>query len=102
MDGEGAIMKTFEERLEAESLVWVDEGLIATAQRVRLLERYPKKTSGAQRFMAILLTIGGALLVVGVSLVIKSNWASIGDWVKILGLVALLAGGYALGWRLKI
>jgi uncharacterized membrane protein len=95
-------MKSFEEQLEQESVGWVDAGLIAPEQRTRLLERHPPKSGGAQRFLAILLTIGGALFVVGVSLVIKANWASIGDWVKIGGLVALLVGSYALGWRLKV
>jgi hypothetical protein len=39
---------------------------------------------------------------VGVSLIIKANWDDIGDWFKITGLVALLTGTYALGWRFKI
>ena len=71
-------------------------------QRTRLLARHPLRASGAHRFMAILAVIGGTLLVVGVSLIIKSNWEAIGDWVKIGGLVALLAVAYGLGWWLKI
>ena len=94
-------MKTFEERLDTESAAWVADGLIAAEQRARLIARHPVRAGGAQRFLAILLMIGAALFAVGVSLVIKSNWAAIGDWVKIGGLIALLAGTYVLGWRLK-
>ena len=95
-------MKSFEERLETESAAWVADGVIAAEQRPRLLARHPVRAGGAQRFMAILLMIGAALFAVGVSLVIKSNWEAIGDWAKIGGLVALLAGTHVLGWRLKI
>lgn len=95
-------MKSFEERLEAESGAWVTEGLIAPAQREALLARHPAGEGGGHRFMAVLATIGGVLFAVGVSLVIKSNWEYIGDWTKIGGLVLLLVGFYWLGWRLKI
>ena len=96
-------MKSFEDRLATETSAWVGEGLITSDQRARLLARHPPPAGeGAHRFMAILATIGGALFVVGVSLIIKSNWERIGDWVKIGGLVALLVGAYGLGWRLKV
>jgi uncharacterized membrane protein len=95
-------MSSFEEMLEAESSAWVDEGLITAGQRTRLLARHPVEPHGAHRFMAILAMIGGALFIVGVSLVIKANWDQLGDWLKIGGLVALLVGTYGLGWKLKI
>ncbi|MES2693193.1 MAG: DUF2157 domain-containing protein [Verrucomicrobiota bacterium] len=95
-------MKTFEERLETESAGWVSEGLILERQREALLARHPVTTSAANRFLAILGGIGGALFLVGVSLVIKSNWERIHDWVKIGGLLTLLVGSYAAGWRWKM
>ncbi len=95
-------MKTFEERLSAESAGWVSEGLIAPEQRAALLARHPATTSAAQRFLAILGGIGGALLLVGISLIIKANWEQIHDWVKLGGLLALLLGSYAAGWHWKI
>jgi uncharacterized membrane protein len=96
-------MRTFEEKLMVVSEAWVAEGVISPSQREALLIRHPVPAGGvaASRFLGILAVIGGALFVVGVSLVIKSNWAQLGDWVKIFGLVALLFGSYALGWRLK-
>lgn len=95
-------MKTFEERLGAESAGWVSDGLIAPEQRAALLARHPATTSASQRFLAILGSVGGALLLVGVSLIIKANWDYIHDWVKIGGLLALLFGSYFAGWHWKI
>jgi uncharacterized membrane protein len=97
-------MKPFEETLASASHAWVETGLITASQRAAILARHPiaAATSSPNRFLGILASIGGALFVVGVSLVIKANWDSIGDWVKIGGLVALLAGSYVAGWRMKI
>lgn len=95
-------MKPFEETLEAASSEWVVAGLITDIQRTAILARHPPKTGTNARFIGIVATIGGLLFAVGVSLVIKSNWAAIGDWTKIGGLVALLVGFYAAGWKLKM
>lgn len=97
-------MKTFEDRLVTASNEWVGAGLISAPQREAILAKHPVPVGGAaaNRFLGILAAVGGALFVVGVSLVIKSNWEQIGDWLKIGGLVALLVGAYALGWRLKL
>ena len=94
-------MKSFEERLRVESAGWVGEGIVTESQRETLLARHPESEGGG-RFVAILGTVGGGLLLAGVCLLIGANWQEIGDWVKIGGLVALIAGAYAAGWRLKI
>ncbi|MEY2878722.1 MAG: hypothetical protein RLZZ15_1102, partial [Verrucomicrobiota bacterium] len=94
-------MKTLEETLGAWSADWVRDGLISEAQRAALIARHPVPEAGSTRFVAILATVGGLLFAVGVSLVIKSNWAALGDWTKIAGVVALMAGSYATGWKLK-
>ena len=95
-------MKAFEERLEAASATWVEEGLITDAQRAAILQRHPHPGAGGSRFIGIVATVGGALFAVGVSLVIKANWQMIGDWTKIGGLVGLLVGAHAIGWKLKM
>lgn len=95
-------MKTFAEKLEVESAAWVGEGLISEATRQNLLARHPAAAGGGGRMLAIFACVGGALLIAGVSLVIKANWAQLGDWVKIGGLVTLLVGAYYAGWKLKI
>jgi uncharacterized membrane protein len=95
-------MKTFEERLAVESTAWVIEGLVTEDQRSAIIQRHPAKTGTPARFIAIVATVGGLLFTVGVSLVIKSNWQAMGDWIKIGGLVFLLVGTYAAGWNLKM
>jgi hypothetical protein len=94
-------MKSFEESLPAASAEWVEAGLISAAQREAILARHAPAERDGSRFVAVLATAGGLLLAIGISLVIKANWQALGDWVKILGLVALLAGAYFAGWRLK-
>ena len=91
-----------EEKLAEWAEGWVADGLVTAAQRDAIVARHPAPGGGANRFLAILAGIGGSLLVVGVSLIIKSNWEQLGDWIKIAGLLALLVGSYVLGWRLKI
>lgn len=95
-------MKSFEERLERESTAWVAEQLITDEQRTRLLARHPAQGVSTRRFLGIVAAIGGAMLLVGVSLVVKANWQEIGDWVKIGGLVGLLVACYVAGWRFKM
>jgi hypothetical protein len=94
-------MKSFEESLPAASAEWVEAGLISASQREAILVRHAPAERDGSRFVAVLATAGGLLLAIGISLVIKANWQALGDWVKILGLVALLAGAYFAGWRLK-
>jgi succinate dehydrogenase hydrophobic anchor subunit len=91
-----------EEKLAEWSAGWVRDGIIDEAQRATLLVRHPIPAGAAHRFLGILALTGGALLVVGVSLIIKSNWEQINDWVKISGLVTLLLTVNFLGWRLKV
>jgi hypothetical protein len=95
-------MKSLPAALPKETAEWVREGLITEAQRAAIVARYPAAADGQSRFVAIIATIGGVLFAVGVSLVIKANWNVLGDWTKIGGLVALLVGAQAAGWKLKV
>ncbi len=94
-------MKPFEERLRDESADWVAGGLVTAEQRAALLARHPEPEGGG-KLLAVLATVGGALVLAGVCLLIGSNWQAIGDWTKILGLLALLVGANFAGWRLQI
>ncbi|HTQ31181.1 MAG TPA: DUF2157 domain-containing protein [Opitutaceae bacterium] len=95
-------MKSFEQRLRSEAAEWVKAGLISAGQQAQLLARHPAGERGTHsRFVAILGMVGGAMFLAGVALVISANWREISDWTKIIGLIALLAGAYAAGWRLK-
>jgi uncharacterized membrane protein len=94
-------MKAFEERLRDESANWVADGLVTTDQRAALLARHPE-VEGSGKLLTILATVGGALVLSGVCLLIGSNWQAIGDWTKIAGLLALIVGANWTGWRLQI
>ena len=94
-------MKTFEERLRQESAGWVADGLLSAEQQAVLLARHPEGEGGG-RFLAVLTSVGGVLVLAGVCLLISANWQAIGDWTKILGLVALLVGANVAGWRCQV
>jgi uncharacterized membrane protein len=94
-------MRPFEEQLRDESAGWVSDGLVTAEQRAALLARHPE-TEGGGRLLGILAAVGGALVLAGVCLLIGSNWQVIGDWTKILGLLALLVGANYAGWRLQV
>jgi hypothetical protein len=96
------VMSAFEEKLRVASVEWVGAGLITDEQRAAILARHPAKEGSGGRFIGIVATVGGLLFAVGVSLVIKANWESLGDWTKIGGLVALLVGSNVAGWKLKL
>ena len=95
-------MKSFEETLVTASRSWVEAGVISEPQRAEILAKHPIVAHGHSRFVAILATVGCLLLTIGISLIVKANWQALGDWVKIGGLVALMLGAYATGWRLKL
>ncbi len=95
-------MSAFEDKLRAASVEWVGAGVITDEQRAAILARHPAKAASSGRFVGVVATVGGLLFAVGVSLVIKANWESLGDWTKIGGLVALLVGANVAGWKLKL
>jgi uncharacterized membrane protein len=95
-------MKDFAESLRRESADWVGRGIVSAEQRDRVLELYPADADHPSRFLTVLSSVGGALLALGVILVIASNWEDIGDWVKIGGLLVLLLAAYGAGWALKV
>lgn len=93
---------SFESRLRKESPRWVAAGVISPEQAERIHALYPAaEGAAASRFQTIISLLGAALCAVGVALLISANWQDIHRWVKIGGLVALLAGAHAGGYWLK-
>jgi uncharacterized membrane protein len=95
-------MKTFEKRLPEEIKKWVTEKIIEPTQGERILAMYPPEAGVPSRLIAIISMIGGTLLMAGIVLFIGANWQHIGNWTKIIGLLALLAGAHYAGFRLKM
>lgn len=73
-------------------------GLISEEQRQRISEHF-QLGHARNRFMAILLTIGGALVLTGIILVISANWDAIPGLVKIAVGALLMAGAHRAGWN---
>ncbi|MSU71171.1 MAG: DUF2157 domain-containing protein [Opitutus sp.] len=93
---------SFESRLRKESPRWVAAGVISPEQAERLRALHPEADgAAASRFLTIISLLGAVLCVVGLALIISANWQAIHRWVKIGGLVVLLAGAHAGGYWLK-
>jgi uncharacterized membrane protein len=93
---------SFESRLRKETPRWVAAGLVTTEQAERIEALHPEhEGAAARRFLLILTGLGAALCVVGLALIISSNWEHIHRWVKIVALLALMGGAYGGGYWLK-
>lgn len=75
-------------------------GLISDEQRSRIVEHF-RLEQPHNRFLAVLVTLGGVLLVTGAILIISANWAAIPGLAKIFGGAALMVGAHFAGWRLR-
>lgn len=73
--------------LSGESEGWVEDGLISADVRGRILDRYEV----SKQFPAIVLTLGIAMIGIGILSFIAANWQEIGRMFRI----ALVVAGYA-------
>lgn len=76
---------------------------VVTAEQAAAIEAMHLEQEGAagRRFLTILTMLGGALCVIGIALIISANWQEIHRWVKIIGLLLLMAAAYGGGFRLQ-
>src|ERR1051325_3966460 len=75
-----------------------DAGLISDDQRHRIIDHF-RLDHPHNRFLAIQLTIGGALVLTGIILVISANWDAIPGLAKISGGALLMAAAHRVGWK---
>lgn len=75
------------------------DGFISEDQQRRIIEHY-KLGQPQNRFLAIMLTIGGSLVLTGIVLVISANWHAIPGLIKVLGGVLLMISSHLAAWRL--
>lgn len=94
-------MSWFAKKLRSELPRWVEVGLISDAQRDAIERRYPDDGDG-RRVVALFSMIGAAVIATGVMLLIGAHWDGIHDWVKIVGMLAVLVAVHAIGYRLRI
>ncbi|MEB3356227.1 MAG: DUF2157 domain-containing protein [Synechococcales bacterium] len=99
------VSESFRRQLRQEAARWQQDGLISPEQYQQLANRYRLDrldTAARDRFIAILLALGGVLLGIGVITFVAANWQSIPRGVKVILLLALFFGinwaGFSL-WR---
>jgi uncharacterized membrane protein len=76
-------------------------GLITEDQRQKIIEHFNLHAESNNRFLAIISTIGGLLIVSGIILLISANWESIPRWIKIVCGLLLMLGAHGAGWWLR-
>ncbi len=91
----------FPEKLGQEVEGWVRDGLVTPEQAQGIRARYAagsKETHG--RTISAISWIGGSLVVVGIIVIVATNWQSMSDLVRTLLLVIVTAGLWGGGARL--
>ncbi|MGB3496154.1 MAG: DUF2157 domain-containing protein, partial [Elainellaceae cyanobacterium] len=94
---------SFRQKLRQEATQWQTEGLISPDQLQQLSDRYQFEqldTDARDRFVSILLIIGGLLLGIGVITFVAANWQAIPRFLKVLLLLSLLIGANVSGFLL--
>ncbi|MGB3494534.1 MAG: DUF2157 domain-containing protein, partial [Elainellaceae cyanobacterium] len=94
---------SFRQKLRQEATQWQTEGLISPVQLQQLADRYQFEqldTDARDRFVSILLIIGGLLLGIGVITFVAANWQAIPRFLKVLLLLSLLIGADVSGFLL--
>ncbi|AFZ24453.1 putative membrane protein [Cylindrospermum stagnale PCC 7417] len=99
------ILDNFQRKLRQEAQLWRDEGLISSSQHQQLADRYQfNKLEAAtrERFVFIVIGIGGILLGLGVITFVAANWQTWTREVKFILLMSLFLSTAITGfytWR---
>jgi uncharacterized membrane protein len=95
-------MRTFEERLPAETRAWVEEGIVLPAQASAIIARYDGRSRATRRdrLVQTLALVGAAGVGLGVILFFAANWDAIPRFFRLALLVTAILGCYAGGDRL--
>lgn len=94
----------FRRQLRQEAETWWQDGLIDVSLYEQLAQRYQFQAieqEASNRFLTILIALGGIFLGLGVITFIAANWQALGKTLKVLillgGLLAVNASGFYLG-----
>jgi uncharacterized membrane protein len=97
----------FRRELREEAKLWEAEGLIDTSFYQQLSERYQfntLETASRNRFLSILISLGGILLGIGVITFVAANWQVWSREVRVAMLLSLFVAVNAAGfylWRIS-
>jgi len=100
------ISDKFRRELREEAKLWQAEGLIDTSFYQQLSERYQfntLETASRNRFLSILMSLGGILLGIGVITFVAANWQVWSREVRVAMLLSLFVAVNAAGfylWRI--
>ncbi len=95
----------FVKRLEQEIEKWLDDGIITSEQKDKILRRYStiRDREGREKPVSLIstLSIMGAVLVgAGVILFIASNWSGMSRWLKVMLIIVSMSLSYYGGFNL--
>ncbi len=93
----------FRRQLQQESQLWLEEGLINEGIYQQLAQRYQFNlivSTSSDRFIAILLILGGILLGLGIITFVAANWQEWSKLVKTIFLLSLFITSNCLGFYL--
>ncbi|BAZ30845.1 hypothetical protein NIES4074_33120 [Cylindrospermum sp. NIES-4074] len=99
------ILDNFQRKLRQEAQLWRDEGLISSSQHQQLADRYQfnkLEADARERFVFIVIGIGGLLLGLGVITFVAANWQTWTREVKFILLMSLFLSTAITGfytWR---
>jgi uncharacterized membrane protein len=96
----------FQRRLEQEIELWLKEGLIASAQKDRILARYrvlkeADEKAGPGKLVTTISILGSILIGVGAILFIASNWSLLPKWGKLFIVFSSILTSYGLGFYFR-
>ena len=100
------ISDKFRRELREQAKLWQAEGLIDTSFYQQLSERYQfntLETASRNRFLSILMSLGGILLGIGVITFVAANWQVWSREVRVALLLSLFVAVNAAGfylWRI--
>ncbi len=97
------VSEKFRRQLRQEATQWQSESLISPELFHQLADRYDfdtLETSARDRFIAILVSIGGILLGIGIITFVAANWQAIPRFLKVILLLSVLITVNTIGFYL--
>ncbi len=89
------------DQLETDSSAWVSEGIIASEQRDLILDWERARERPRRSLTTIISVIGAVVVILGITLIVATNWDEIPLMTKLAAGVALLVALYATGYWVR-